>query len=74
AFITNYIGIPIFFFSWLGYKLLRKSTVVPLESMDLHTGVHNYDGEDQDGEDEEDIEKAKAVTMKQKLAYYIKNW
>ncbi|KAE8233512.1 hypothetical protein CF326_g1449 [Tilletia indica] len=73
SFITNYIGLPIFFFSWLGYKLLRKSKVIPLESIDFQTGVRDYDGEDEE-EDEDDIERAKAVTLKQKVVYYIKNW
>ncbi|KAK0521506.1 amino acid transporter [Tilletia horrida] len=31
SFITNYIGLPVFFFSWAGYKIIRKSKVVPLE-------------------------------------------
>ncbi|KAL9937902.1 hypothetical protein V8E36_003447 [Tilletia maclaganii] len=71
SFITNYIGLPIFFFSWLGYKLIYKSKVVPLDLVDLQTGVRNYDGQE---EDEDDIERKKAKTVKEKVVYYIKNW
>lgn len=38
TFVTSYIGIPIFFIFWLGYKLYWKTSIIPIEKVDLVTG------------------------------------
>ncbi|KXN82072.1 Dicarboxylic amino acid permease [Leucoagaricus sp. SymC.cos] len=45
-FITNYIGIPVFFFLWLGYKLFYKTKVIPYQQVDLVTGIREIDEEE----------------------------
>ncbi|KAG9124730.1 hypothetical protein FRC07_010465 [Ceratobasidium sp. 392] len=46
-FITSYIGAPIFFFLWLGYKLYYKTSVIPPEQVDLITGKREIDEEEE---------------------------
>ena len=38
TFVTSYIGIPVFFVFWLGYKYGCRSRVIPLDKVDLDTG------------------------------------
>lgn len=38
TFVTSYIAIPAFFLFWIGYKLLYRTKVIPLEKVDLDTG------------------------------------
>ncbi|KAK0560874.1 amino acid transporter [Tilletia horrida] len=73
-FITNYFGIPIFFLAYFGYKFIRKTRIVPLNDVDLQTGVNAYDGMEEDDEEDTDTEKYRSLTMKQKAVHYIKNW
>ncbi|KAG8719791.1 hypothetical protein FRC08_001978 [Ceratobasidium sp. 394] len=46
-FITSYIGAPVFFFLWLGYKLYYKTSVIPPEEVDLITGKREIDEEEE---------------------------
>lgn len=45
-FITNYIGIPVYFVLWLGYKLFYKTRVIPYEEVDLVTGIRAIEEEE----------------------------
>jgi len=47
VFVTNYIGLPIFFFLWLGYKLWYKTKVIPPHEVDLVTGIRQIDEEEE---------------------------
>ncbi|KAF9451076.1 dicarbixylic amino acid permease [Macrolepiota fuliginosa MF-IS2] len=47
-FITNYIGIPIFFFLWLGYKLFYRTKVIRYDEVDLVTGLKAIDDEEKE--------------------------
>lgn len=38
TFVTSYIGIPTFIVFWAGYKLYWKTSVIPLDKVDLVTG------------------------------------
>ncbi|SJX63585.1 probable general amino acid permease [Sporisorium reilianum f. sp. reilianum] len=38
GFLTNYLGIPVFFVPWLGWKLWHKTKVVKLAEVDLDSG------------------------------------
>jgi len=46
SFLTNYIGIPVFFVFWLSYKLVKKTKVIPPEHVDLVTGIQEIDDEE----------------------------
>ncbi|KAN0065116.1 hypothetical protein ACQY0O_001613 [Thecaphora frezii] len=37
-FLTSYLGVPMFFLPWIGYKLWKRTKMVPLEEMDLDSG------------------------------------
>ncbi|KAG8899377.1 hypothetical protein FRB99_006759 [Tulasnella sp. 403] len=47
TFITNYIGAPVFFFLWLGYKLLYRTSVIPPARVDLFSGKRQIDEEEE---------------------------
>ncbi|TKY85351.1 hypothetical protein EX895_005513 [Sporisorium graminicola] len=38
GFLTNYLGIPVFFVPWIGWKLWHKTKVVKLAEVDLDSG------------------------------------
>lgn len=46
SFVTNYIGVPVFFVFWAGYKLLKRTKVIPPEHVDLVTGIREIDEEE----------------------------
>lgn len=70
----HYIGIPVYVFGYLGYKIIRKTSAIAPVDIDFTTGSR----EDADfAEDEEDIEEAyryKGMSFGQKVLYKIKNW
>ncbi|SNX84901.1 probable general amino acid permease [Melanopsichium pennsylvanicum] len=41
GFLTNYLGIPVFFVPWIGWKLWHKTKVVKLSEVDLDSGRLN---------------------------------
>lgn len=41
GFLTSYIGIPVFFVPWIGWKLWHKTKVVKLSEVDLDSGRMN---------------------------------
>lgn len=45
-FITSYIAIPIFLILWWGYKLTRKTKLIPPSEIDLVTGLRRIDEEE----------------------------
>jgi yeast amino acid transporter len=47
TFVTNYVGLPIFFFLWLGYKIYYKTKMIPAHEVDLVTGVRQIDEEEE---------------------------
>jgi amino acid transporter len=47
TFVTNYIGLPIYFFLWLGYKLYYKTRMIPPTHVDLVTGIRQIDEEEE---------------------------
>ncbi|WWD20799.1 hypothetical protein CI109_105276 [Kwoniella shandongensis] len=42
-FFAAYITLPIFFFAWLGWKIVKKTKMVPLDEIDFHTGRRELD-------------------------------
>jgi len=42
-FVTSYIGFPVFFVLWLGYKIVFKTKVIPLAEVDLISGKRAID-------------------------------
>jgi amino acid transporter len=49
--IADHIGLPIFFFAWLGWKIVKKTKMVPLAEIDFVTGMRELD--EQQAEDDE---------------------
>jgi len=45
-FVTSYIGLPIFFLLWAGYKLLYRTKTIPADKVDLVTGLRAIDEEE----------------------------
>lgn len=43
----SYIGIPVYFFLWLGYKLMYKTKVIQPKNVDLVTGLKEIEDEEQ---------------------------
>lgn len=58
-FITGYIGLPVFFFCYFGYKFYYKTKVIPPMEVDLFTYKAAIDQEEEDGriEDEKKEER-----------------
>ncbi|KAF5381028.1 hypothetical protein D9615_003914 [Tricholomella constricta] len=46
TFITSYIGIPVFFVLWMGYRILYKSKLIPSKEVDLVTGLREINEEE----------------------------
>lgn len=47
TFVTSYIGIPIFFVLWLGYKITYKTKLIPSSEVDLVSGIRAIDEEEE---------------------------
>jgi len=45
-FVTAYIGLPIFFVLWVGYKVFMRTKVIPSEKVDLITGQREIEQEE----------------------------
>ncbi len=46
TFVTSYIGIPVFVFCYIGYKMAHKTKAIPPEHVDLVTGLDTIDEEE----------------------------
>ncbi|VDC06533.1 unnamed protein product [Peniophora sp. CBMAI 1063] len=47
GFVTAYIGLPVFFIFWAGYKLYYKTKMIPADKVDLITGLRDIDEEEE---------------------------
>jgi amino acid transporter len=72
TFITNYIGIPIYVFGYILYKIIRRTKPVKMHEMDLSTGAREF--EDLEAEEEDEDEGYSSMTFKEKAIYQLKNW
>lgn len=72
TFITHYIGIPVYFFSYFGYKIIYKTKWLSPYEVDLTTGSREFEdlNEFENDEDESQLQR----TFGQKVMYQIKNW
>lgn len=43
--IANYIGVPFFLICWIGYKMVKKTKVIPLQECDFSTEEHKSGNE-----------------------------
>ncbi|KIS68121.1 putative amino acid transmembrane transporter [Mycosarcoma maydis] len=77
TFLTNYIGLPIFFAILLGWKFWYKTKFISPKDVDLLTGVREFDEQDvaiwQADEEKTRAELASAPMYK-KAWIYAKNW
>ena len=55
TFVTSYIAIPSFFLFWSGYKLWYRTTVIPLEKVDLVTGRKQIEEEEEQFRQKEEM-------------------
>lgn len=62
SFVSYYIEIPIMIIMYVGWKLVKKSKIVPLAMMDLETDVHTKDDNEDDKWENEKSWKGKAHT------------
>ncbi|KZP04956.1 general amino acid permease 1 [Athelia psychrophila] len=60
GFLTSYINIPLFFFSWLGWKIIKRTKVWKYEDMDFVTGIPSLE--------ETELPEVPPVTILQKIA------
>ncbi|PWY99665.1 putative DIP5-glutamate and aspartate permease [Testicularia cyperi] len=77
SFISNYIGLPIFFMILLGWKLAFRTKFIPPSEVDLISGAREFDEADEN-EWKADEEKAAAemagAPFYKKTWIYLKNW
>jgi len=45
--VTAYIGIPLFVIFWGGYKLYYRTSIIPIEKVDLISGKREIDEEEE---------------------------
>ena len=67
TFITGYIGLPVFFISFFGYKFYYKTKFVKPEEADLYTFKAAVDQEEEDG-------KIKDAETAERIKVNGKNW
>ncbi|EPQ27447.1 uncharacterized protein PFL1_04985 [Pseudozyma flocculosa PF-1] len=76
-FITNYIGIPVFFILIVGWKLWHKTKVWKPEEVDLVSGAKEFDEADEQFWKQDEEKRAamfKEASFKQKVGMYLKEW
>ncbi|SCU92965.1 LADA_0G00606g1_1 [Lachancea dasiensis] len=49
TFISGYIGIPVFFICYVGYKVIMRTKLIAPENVDLHTFKAAIDAEEEEG-------------------------
>ncbi|KAI0695928.1 dicarbixylic amino acid permease [Cytidiella melzeri] len=59
TFVTSYIAIPTFVLFWAGYKLWYRTSVIPIEQVDLVTGKREYAQEEESFRHLEDVKGPK---------------
>ena len=47
SFITGYLGVPLFFFLYVGYRIINKTRVIPPDQADLFTGKAEIDEDEE---------------------------
>ena len=61
---TAYIGLPIFISCWLGYKVYYRTSVIPVEKIDLISGKREIDEEEERFVEEEEAKGPKSFWRK----------
>lgn len=69
SFVTNYVGLPILAFLFLGWKVIHKTKFLPAFEVDLYAGTRAEDIEDEE-ENKEDIER---LGKSQRVIEFIKS-
>ncbi|TFY83895.1 hypothetical protein EWM64_g116 [Hericium alpestre] len=46
TFVTSYIGLPVFFVSWAGYKIYFRTKLIPIREVDLFTGIREVEDDE----------------------------
>lgn len=77
SFITNYIGLPIFFILMIGWKLWHKTKFIRPEDVDLKTGAREFDEADAEfwkQDEEKRAAEIREAPLTKKAWVYLKNW
>ncbi|CAL3967823.1 unnamed protein product, partial [Diplocarpon coronariae] len=67
TFITTYLGIPLYFIMYLGYKFVMKTSIIKSAEADLYSGKAKFDREEQEYLAAEREEMARPQSMLQKI-------
>lgn len=64
TFVTSYIALPAFVLFWGGYKIWYRTSVIPIEKVDLITGKREIDEEEERFNHEEELKGPKTGLRK----------
>ncbi|KAI0064602.1 hypothetical protein BV25DRAFT_1823006 [Artomyces pyxidatus] len=64
TFVTSYIGLPTFVLFWGGYKIYYRSSVIPVEKVDLLSGKREIDEEEERFLHEQDLRGPRTTAQK----------
>lgn len=71
-FVINYVVIAVFALLYVGWKIVKKTTIVPLLEVDLLSGRRERLGEEGEGYDGGDADADVGEEEKRRVAWYVK--
>lgn len=74
TFVTTYLGIPLYFLMYFGYKFYFKTAIIRSEDVDLYSGKARIDREEQEFIAAEMEKKGGVETKWQKVYRYTLGW
>lgn len=71
-FVINYVVIAVFALLYVGWKIVKKTTIVPLLEVDLVSGRRERLGEEGERYDGGDADNDVGEEEKRRVAWYVK--
>lgn len=71
-FVINYVVIAVFALLYVGWKIVKRTTIVPLLEVDLVSGRRERLGEEGEGYDGGDADVEMGEEEKRRVAWYVK--
>lgn len=71
-FVINYVVIAVFALLYVGWKIVKKTTIVPLLEVDLVSGRRERLGEEGERYDGGDADNEVGEEEKRRVAWYVK--
>lgn len=71
-FVINYVVIAVFALLYVGWKIVKRTRIVPLLEVDLLSGRREGLGEEGEGYDGGDADVEVAEEEKRRVAWYVK--